>query len=120
MLIPLHAKLPRVGLSVIELYLGTTYFGSGFILDGFMILDIDHYVLSNTNNIYYSLMTTSTNACDNVIIWHARLGHIGQWRMNRLAKENLLGQFTKIDMSTCEYSLTDKTTRKPFGKWTRF
>ena len=39
--------------------------------------------------------------------------------MNRLARENLLGQFTKIDMSTCEYCLADKTTRKPFNKGTR-
>ena len=43
-----------------------------------MILNIDHYVLSNTNDSYYSLMTTSINACDNVNIWLARLGHIGQ------------------------------------------
>ena len=27
---------------VMELYLGTTYFGSGFILNGFMILAIDN------------------------------------------------------------------------------
>ena len=39
--------------------------------------------------------------------------------MNRLVRENLLGQFTKIDMSTCEYCLADKTTRKPFNKGTR-
>ena len=39
--------------------------------------------------------------------------------MNRLARENLLGQFTKIDMSTCEYFLAGKTTRKPFRKGTR-
>ena len=51
-----------------ELYLGTTYFGSGFILDGFMILDIDKYELFNTNDSYYLLMTTSINVCDNVII----------------------------------------------------
>ena len=61
--------------SVMVLYLGTN-FGSRFILDGFMI-DIDNYVLSSTNDSYYSLMTTSINVCDNVIIWHARLGHIG-------------------------------------------
>ena len=51
-----------------ELYLGTTYFGSRFILHGFMILDIDNYVLSNTNDSYYSLMITFTNVCDNIII----------------------------------------------------
>ena len=31
---------------VMELYLGTTCFGSRFILDGSMDLDIDNYVLS--------------------------------------------------------------------------
>ena len=53
--------------SVMELYLGTTYYSSGFILDGFMVLDIDKYVLSSTNDNYYSLMTSSRNECDNVI-----------------------------------------------------
>ena len=99
-----------------KLYLGTTYHGSGFILDGFMILHIDNYVLSETNDSYYLLMTTSRNACDNVIIWHARLGYIGQGRMNKLARENLLNQFSKIDMPNCEYSVVDKTIRKPFRK----
>ena len=88
-------------------------------MNGFIVLDIDNYVLFNTNDGYYSLMITSRNACDNVIKWHARLGHIGQERMNRLARENLLGQFTKIDMPTCEYCLANKTIRKPFRKWTR-
>ena len=55
-----------------------------------MVLDNDNYVLSNTSNSYYLLMTTSRNTYDNVIIWHARLGHIGQERINRLVKEYLL------------------------------
>ena len=38
------------------------------ILSGFMVLDIDNCVLPNTNDSYYSLMTTSRNTCDNVII----------------------------------------------------
>ena len=76
-------------------------------------------MLSNTNDSYYSLMTTSRNACDNVIIWHARLWHTEQGRMNRLTRENLLGQFIKIDMPTCEYCLASKTIRKSFGKGTR-
>ena len=73
-----------------------------------MVLDNDNYVLSNTSNSYYLLMTTSRNTCDNVIIWHARLGHIRQRRMERRSRENFLGQFTKIDMSTCEYCLANK------------
>ena len=39
--------------------------------------------------------------------------------MNRLAREPLLGQFTKIDMSTREYCLVGKTTRETFEKWIR-
>ena len=39
--------------------------------------------------------------------------------MNRLARENLLGQFTKIDVPTCEYYLASTTIRKPFGKGVR-
>ena len=73
-----------------ELYLETTYYGFRFILDGFMILDIDNNVLSSTNDSYYPLMTTSINTCDIVIIWHVRLRQIGQGRMNRLTRENLL------------------------------
>ena len=61
-------------------------------------------------------MTSYGDTCVNVIIWHARLVHIGQERMNRLARGNLLGEFTKIDMSTCEYWLTSKITRKPLRK----
>ena len=64
-------------------------------------------------------MTTSRNIYDNVVIWHARVGHIGQERMNRLARENLLVQFTKIDMPTFEYYLSCKRIRKQFGKGTR-
>ena len=60
-------------------------------------------------------MTISRNTCDNVIIWHARLWHIGQERINRLVKENLLGQLTKIDMLTWKYCLVDKK-KKPFKK----
>ena len=84
-----------------------------------MILDIDNYVLSNTNDSSYTLMTTSRNACDNVIKWHASLGHIGQKRMNKLIRENLLSQLTKIDMPTCAYCLANKTIRKPFRKGTK-
>ena len=105
--------------SVLELYLGTTFIGSGFLLDGFMILDVKNDVLKGTDKSYCSLMTSSRNIYDETITWHARLGHIGQERMNILAKENLLGQLSKVDMSTCEYCLAGKTTRKPFGKGTR-
>ena len=36
--------------------------------------------------------------------------------MNRLAHDSLLGPITKVELSTCEYCLHGKATRKPFGK----
>lgn len=36
--------------------------------------------------------------------------------MNRLAKEGLLGSYSKIDLLTCENCLPEKITHKPFGK----
>ena len=36
----------------------------------------------------------------------------------KLAKEDLLGNLNKVELSTCEHCLDGKTTRKPFGKVT--
>ena len=52
-------------------------------------------------------------------IWHVRLGHIGQERMNRLAKDGLLGDISKVNLSIYAHCLAGKATRKPFGKETR-
>ena len=69
---------------------------------------------SNKNNNFVSYMTT-TNDVD-FVVWHARLGHIGQDRMNRLARDDLLGQIAKINTPICQHCLVGKSTRKPFGK----
>ena len=56
---------------------------------------------------------------DNSVTWHARLGHIGQEKTNRLARKNLLSQLAKVSLPTCEHCLLGRSTRKPFGKATR-
>ena len=81
-----------------------------------MVLDTG---FNSINNSSFSFISASDNINIDVYTWHARLGHIGQDRMSRLAKEGLLGLLTKIEMSICENCLAGKTTRKPFGKGTR-
>ena len=83
-------------------------------MDDFVILDITY---SNNNNNIVSYMTTTSDV--DSVVWHARLGHIGQDRMNRLARDSLLGQIAKINLPTCEHCLAGKFTRKPFGKAAR-
>ena len=65
------------------------------------------------------MFSTSRDSKNDVNIWHARLGHIGQQRMNRLAKEGLLAKIGNVILSTCEFCLAGKTVRTPFGKGTR-
>ena len=69
----------------------------------FLILNIKYY--NNDSSIF---LTLSDNAFDNSIIWHATLGHIGQERMTRLAREGLMGSLTKVTLSTCEHCLVEK------------
>jgi hypothetical protein len=47
------------------------------------------------------------------------LGHIGQDRITRLAREGLLGPLTKVNLPICEHCLAGKSTRKLFGKGIR-
>ena len=79
----------------------------------FLILDIEYY--NNDSSVF---LTSSNNASDNSIIWHARLGHIRQERMTRLVREGLMGNLTKVTLSTCEHGLVGKSKRKLFGKAT--
>ena len=52
----------------------------------------------------------------NDVKWHDRLGHIGQDRLKRLAKDGILGFIDRINLSVCEQCLAGKAMRLPFGK----
>lgn len=80
------------------------FYGFGHRYDGFILLDCN----PSTYNYYVDRCVMACNSSNNdvdVIIWHARLCHIGQNQMNKLAKEE-----------SNENCLAGKITRKPFGK----
>lgn len=61
----------------------------------------------------FSYFTSFDESLKDVILWHVKTYHIGQQRMQRLAKEGLLSNLNKVDlnkveMSTCEYCLIEK------------
>lgn len=87
-------------------------FGHGTFRDGFCVLDLDDNYYNNSSLAYASYVDDYSEC----VLWHTRLGHIGQDRMNRLAKEGLLNQLTKVKLPKCEPCLAGKATRKPFGK----
>ena len=67
------------------------------------------------NSIYYAFVSYFDSNFESVK-WHARLAHMGQDRINMLAKEGLLDPLSSVKLPRCESSLADKATIKPFGK----
>jgi len=53
-----------------DLYLDTNYYGCGYFLDGFIVLNVDY----DNANVCYSLFTSPNLYDNNVNVWHTRLG----------------------------------------------
>ena len=99
----------------VKILLDNVYYGSGYLLNGFMVLDTVNVFINDDTSIYVVENSSVSNDNDSVI-WHARLGHIGQDRLERLARVGLLGSLAKVKLPICEQCLARKTTRLPFDK----
>ncbi|KAK2970080.1 hypothetical protein RJ640_006553 [Escallonia rubra] len=93
----------------LDIFLDDVLFGHGFRMDSLFQLDLIDSQSSYSYVVNDNIMNDSTT-------WHARLGHIDQDKMTRLAREGLLGPLAKVNLQTCEACLADKACRKPFGK----
>ena len=47
-------------------------------------------------------------------LWHLRLGHIGEDKLNKLEKDGLLGPLTFESYPICESYLQEKKIKLPF------
>ena len=61
-----------------------------------------------SNNDFSSFLATA----DNSVTSRARISHIVQEKMNRIAREGLLGKLAKVSLPTYELYLSGKSTRK--------
>ncbi len=96
-----------------DVYLNNKFVFCGQFTSGFFRLDVDLCDQSS------SFVGVSFPAEDDSLRWHSRLGHVGQDRMSRLAKEGLMGPLSKINLPVCEHCLAGKACRKPFGRASR-
>ena len=94
---------------------GWYFYGSGFVLNGFMVSDTINVSINDDAFIYVVQNSSTTNNID-IIIWYARLGHIGQDRLHRLTGAGLLGSLTIKELLVYEYCLAGKAIRLPFSK----
>jgi len=81
------------------------------LMNDFLIPNlVDSY---NNNNSSPSVFVSHFDPSLESIKWHARLGHIGQDRMSKVAKEGLLDRLTEVKLPTCESCKAGKATAKP-------
>ena len=82
---------------------------------GFML----HHQLS-VDLILQSLPPSFSNFVMNFNLWHCRLGHINEKRINKLYKNGYLRSFDYESFDICEFCLLRKMTKTPFtGKGER-
>ena len=74
-------------------------------------MDLDDYY-NNISSAFVSYFDSNSES----VKWYARLGHVGQDRINRLAKEGFLDRLTRVKLHRCESCLASNATMKPFGK----
>ena len=52
---------------------------------------------------------------NNTLLWHYRLGHISETRINKLYKEEFFDPYDYESLGTCESCLMRKMTKTPFS-----
>jgi len=100
----------------LDILYGGNFFGHAYLINDFIILDLDENYYSNKMSY---VLVSSVDSNFDFMVWHARLGHIRQDRITRLYKEGLLGLLTQVRPSRCEPCLAGKVTKKRFGKASR-
>ncbi|KAL0378772.1 UNVERIFIED_CONTAM: hypothetical protein Sradi_3182700 [Sesamum radiatum] len=79
----------------------------GTLVNGF-------YILQQSNLIMTAQHKRKVDDHENAQIWHARLGHISKDRIRRLVDTKSLEIDDLDHLPTCESSLKEKMTKKPF------
>ena len=93
-----------------DLFYNGNLFGHAVLKRDFIVLDLDN-TYDKTSAALFHTLTLILN-----LLWHARLGHVGQDRMGRLAKKGLLDRLTRVKLPRYKPCLANKATIKLFSK----
>lgn len=92
-----------------SIYYNSLLYGVYLLLNGLYVLDLEDKVFYNINA--KRLLSNDLNL---TFIWHCRLGHINEKRVQQLHKDGLLSSFYLESFDTCESCLIGKMTKTPF------
>jgi putative heme degradation protein len=79
------------------------------MVNGLYVLDLEDKSICNIN-----AKRAWLNDLNPTFIWHYRLGHINEKRIERLHKDGLLSSFDFESFDICESCLLGKMTKAPF------
>ena len=85
-----------------------------FLIDGLYHLHTDVIVNINKQIVNAIRSKRSRDRISQKYLWHFRLGHIGEDRLNKLEKDSLLGPLTFKSYPVCESCLQEKMIKLPF------
>jgi hypothetical protein len=79
------------------------------LVNGLYVLDLEDKSICNIN-----MKRSQLNDLNPTFIWHCRLGHINEKRIEILHKDDLLSSFYFESFNMCESCLLGKMTKAPF------
>ena len=86
----------------------------GFLINGLYQLHIDVSVFNIEQNINTIGIKRPRDSLNDKYLWHLRLGHIVEDRVNKLEKSGLLSPLTFESYPVCESCFQGKMTKLPF------
>lgn len=90
--------------------------GMGTLVNGLFVLEIHESMRDGNANI--ATMSSRKHSCDIGMelkhLWPLKLGHIGERRINELAKRGFIDPIGSKPRSTCEYCLLENMAKQSF------
>ena len=92
-----------------SIYLNDMLYGHAPLVNGLYVLNLEVEPVYNID-----AKRLRPNDLNPTYIWHCRLGHINEKRVEKLHRDGLLDSFDFESFDTCESCLLGKMTKAPF------
>jgi hypothetical protein len=92
-----------------SIYYNVIFYAHCPLVNGLYVLDLEDKFVYNIHT-----KRARLNDLNPTFIWHYRLGHINEKRIERLHQDGLLNSFDFESFDTCEFCLLGKMTKAPF------
>ena len=93
-----------------SIYLGSKLVATAPLINGLYLIDVSSYNLQVD-----VALKKSKQGVNEAYLWHCRLGHVGDGRLQKLHKDAYLGAFDYESFATCESCIMGKLPKSPFS-----